>query len=384
MVQKLIIIVNLLTNFLLEIWISGKNHFNISKGHNLNLILIKSKFSFNRTCVNGTWKGKIGKCAVNYGNKYSLSSVKVYDEDSMGRWIDEHYVVDSQNSNDTSPSKEWNEHYTYKKDPSKNECATFNVNSRHKWVLKLNQSTTITFFTVMIHPGGFFKEKRLIRSKKILENSPITADIGPKRCELSYALDLVHSKVGTFFFFVCDLEEPKQYYSYYNDRYINLYIDPSKFPDSYKQNKNISLCSLMIFSSQEDCGTPDIPRHSVVSYDKSNQQVTYNCEDGYQLVGPSIVKCGKNGRWLDDFPVCVKHKKLCPIDNELNQKSKRNELHMLFNESFVNENFAEKDLIASYDCRFKKSEHILVGSSTRFCKADGRWSGQNPECICEY
>src|ERR1700746_3618396 len=38
--------------------------------------------------------------------------------------------------------------------------------------------------------------------------------------------------------------------------------------------------------------------------------VTYK---GYELIGQSKVHCGRNGRWVGEFPTCAK-KKLCEIN----------------------------------------------------------------------
>jgi hypothetical protein len=130
----------------------------------------------------------------------------------------------------------------------------------------------------MFHPGGFFDKKRKIYDQKLLEKSPITAQVGKKSCLLTSVWDYTYSRIGTFFFFTCDMDEPKYSYSSY-DMIINIYIDPKKFPNSYK-SKNISLCSLAVMVSKEDCGTPDVPLHSTVVYDSNTHVWTYSCVEG--------------------------------------------------------------------------------------------------------
>ena len=130
----------------------------------------------------------------------------------------------------------------------------------------------------MLHPGGFFGNKPRIRDPKILDTSPVTAEVGKRQCVLTSAWDYSHSRAGSFFFFTCDMDEPKYRFQTY-ERYINIYIDPNKFINTYK-SKNISLCSLAVMASKEDCGTPDVPLHSFVSYDSNTHEWTYSCDSG--------------------------------------------------------------------------------------------------------
>ena len=130
----------------------------------------------------------------------------------------------------------------------------------------------------MLHPGGFFGNKHKIDDPKILETSGVTASIGQHDCVLTSAWDYTHTKVGTYFFFTCDMEErTSNYISYGYD--INLQIDPSKFDKSYT-SQNISLCSLAVLLSKDDCGSPDIPLHSSVSINYNTKEWTYTCDEG--------------------------------------------------------------------------------------------------------
>ncbi|XP_054160017.1 uncharacterized protein LOC128958227 [Oppia nitens] len=156
-----------------------------------------------RTCINGKWIGNVGKCAVNWGNKVKLDVIYVYDLDNKGQWTNQHLVMS------TNSTSAWDEHFAYRRDPDKGECATFTVDSKHRWSLRLNETTFITYFVVMLHPGGFFGAKRKISDPKILAKSPVTASVERTDCVLTSVWDYTHSKIGTFFFFTCDMKEPK-------------------------------------------------------------------------------------------------------------------------------------------------------------------------------
>jgi hypothetical protein len=82
-----------------------------------------------RTCVNGKWVGKVGKCgmsyneliqkrntfrdlkffsAINWGNKIRLYSIYTYDVDSHGKWVNQHYVME------TNQTTHLDEHFAYR------------------------------------------------------------------------------------------------------------------------------------------------------------------------------------------------------------------------------------------------------------------------------
>ena len=98
-----------------------------------------------------------------------------------------------------SEKHEWDRHFAFKRSAEKEgSCPTFDVTSRHKWVLKLNESTTVTYFTVMFHPGGFFGGKmKRIYEESLLSKSAITADIGGQTCKLSSAWDYTYPTIGS-------------------------------------------------------------------------------------------------------------------------------------------------------------------------------------------
>ena len=59
-------------------------------------------------------------------------------------------------------------------------------------------------------------------------------------------------------------------------------------------------------STGVDCSTPKQPNHGTVNYDGTgyNMVVSYKCDEGYSLTGPSARVCQFNGNWSGEEPFC--------------------------------------------------------------------------------
>ena len=59
-------------------------------------------------------------------------------------------------------------------------------------------------------------------------------------------------------------------------------------------------------SSAKSCGRPnDIPNGKIIGYVYSfKEKIRYECNDGYNLKGPSYRTCQANEKWGDKDPVC--------------------------------------------------------------------------------
>ncbi|XP_054557111.1 CUB and sushi domain-containing protein 1 [Talpa occidentalis] len=91
--------------------------------------------------------------------------------------------------------------------------------------------------------------------------------------------------------------------------------------------------------------------------------VSYSCSAGFQLSYSAILSCEGRGVWTGEPPQCLPV--FCgdpgtPAEGRLSGKS-----------------FTYKSEV-SFQC---KPPFVLVGSSRRFCQADGSWSGVQPSCI---
>uniref|UniRef100_A0AAR2JXJ0 CUB and Sushi multiple domains 3a n=1 Tax=Pygocentrus nattereri TaxID=42514 RepID=A0AAR2JXJ0_PYGNA len=91
--------------------------------------------------------------------------------------------------------------------------------------------------------------------------------------------------------------------------------------------------------------------------------VSYSCSPGYELSFPAILTCVGNGTWSGEVPQCLP--KFCG-DPGLPAHGFREGRSFIYQSE------------VSFSC---SAPYIPVGSTTRFCQADGTWSGFQPRCI---
>ncbi|XP_067840108.1 CUB and sushi domain-containing protein 1-like [Heptranchias perlo] len=94
-----------------------------------------------------------------------------------------------------------------------------------------------------------------------------------------------------------------------------------------------------------------------------SSSVSYTCSEGYQLSLSAVLTCERNGIWRGEVPQCLPV--FCgdpgtPVEGRIEGRT-----------------FTYKSEV-SFHCR---TPFLLVGSSRRFCQADGFWSGLQPSCI---
>ena len=156
-------------------------------------------------------------------------------------------------------------------------CPTFEVNRKQRWSLLLNRTERITKFIIKLH-HGFLGTKGKITDRILLDKIPITAKFDLDQCLLESYWENDNPESGTSLTFVCDLDEPQNDSDYKYSR-IDLEIDPAKFGQD-KKSRNISFCSLQLFGSDSDCGTPDIPLHSSAIFSPQTRTWNYTCDEG--------------------------------------------------------------------------------------------------------
>jgi len=115
-----------------------------------------------------------------------------------------------------------------------------------------------------------------------------------------------------------------------------------------------------------DCGPPPTVINSVLkdSGDHTyNNEISYNCDLGYKLVGESVHKCLETGVWSGFTPECEPISCGTPprIDNAIYTGS--------------NHRYLDK---VSYDCF---PNYVLKGNRELQCAYDGAWVGERPECL---
>ena len=69
----------------------------------------------------------------------------------------------------------------------------------------------------------------------------------------------------------------------------------------------IRIClRFLSISSAKSCGRPnDIPNGKIIGYVYSfKEKIRYECNEGYNLKGPSYRTCQANEKWGDKDPIC--------------------------------------------------------------------------------
>ncbi|CAI8052865.1 CUB and sushi domain-containing protein 3 [Geodia barretti] len=115
-----------------------------------------------------------------------------------------------------------------------------------------------------------------------------------------------------------------------------------------------------------ECPTLSDPDNGnlILSGNTFGQTAEYTCNNGFNLVGESILMCGADGQWIGDSPVCAVQ---CPtLDSPMNGS-----LLISGTGAGVHQE------TATYAC---DTGFNLVGIVRRVCQSGGMWSGSDPTC----
>nr|XP_058901629.1 membrane cofactor protein-like isoform X2 [Kogia breviceps] len=133
---------------------------------------------------------------------------------------------------------------------------------------------------------------------------------------------------------------------------------------------------------QEDCTgkqCPNLgdPTNGQVQYQSGNilfgSQVHYVCNDGYFLIGPSILYCeisGSTVNWSDHPPICEKIQ--CRPPGKILNGKYTNSHKEIFEYSEV--------VTYSCDASSGTDQYSLVGESKLVCIEKDKWSSEPPQC----
>ncbi|XP_076319115.1 P-selectin-like isoform X1 [Tachypleus tridentatus] len=119
--------------------------------------------------------------------------------------------------------------------------------------------------------------------------------------------------------------------------------------------------------SPSNCGTPDKKENSTILEKSFNlgQKVTYVCPIGNMLIGDRIRTCAPDGFWTGSAPSC-KYVDCGPLLNIPNGYIQYLDSRTTFNAT------------AQYSC---DQNFTLVGTDTRRCLGNGKWEGEEPQCL---
>ncbi|XP_069182645.1 sushi, von Willebrand factor type A, EGF and pentraxin domain-containing protein 1 [Procambarus clarkii] len=92
-------------------------------------------------------------------------------------------------------------------------------------------------------------------------------------------------------------------------------------------------------------------------------RVTYHCRPGFEMIGKSNYYCQHDGTWSPhELPVCT------PVQCDIPDNPDQGQAIFIA---------VSYNAVVSYECKYG---FTIVGSSTRRCGADKKWSGSKPIC----
>ncbi|KAG8570229.1 hypothetical protein GDO81_011162, partial [Engystomops pustulosus] len=117
------------------------------------------------------------------------------------------------------------------------------------------------------------------------------------------------------------------------------------------------------------CGHPGSPIYGRTSGNgyNYNDVVTFSCNTGYVMQGPTRAQCQANRQWSHPPPIC---KVVNCTDPGIPENSIR--------ESKIEHGNFTYGTVVFYDCN---PGHYLFGSSVLVCQPNGQWDKSLPECI---
>ncbi|XP_020615812.1 CUB and sushi domain-containing protein 3-like isoform X2 [Orbicella faveolata] len=114
----------------------------------------------------------------------------------------------------------------------------------------------------------------------------------------------------------------------------------------------------------KDCGILAVPTNSSATGHKTTypNKITFSCDDGFNLAGSRVRYCQSTGIWSGNQTSCIA-KDCGPLSVPMNGSSNGRET------TFPNS--------ISFTCDIG---FVMIGSRTRKCQSNGRWSGNETSC----
>ncbi len=124
-------------------------------------------------------------------------------------------------------------------------------------------------------------------------------------------------------------------------------------------NSTIPECLLI------NCGDPGMPANgSSMGQEYSYQSiVTFQCDDGFELIGSTAITCGDDNQWNSTVPTCDPVSCGAPVVD--------NDTVIVIPHIYTFPNVIEYQCVSGYE---------LNGSSSAMCQANGEWSVTVPSC----
>jgi hypothetical protein len=132
------------------------------------------------------------------------------------------------------------------------------------------------------------------------------------------------------------------------------------------------------------CATPPPVEHGRTIVNKVHpvsspvfgDSVSYACDAGFHLVGPSSRRCTENGTWSADEPSCTKV--TCRRPTAVDHATIVGGTHKSANTSDDGSEPYSPGSVIRYRCA---TGFAINGKETRSCRSDGTWTGPMPKCV---
>ncbi|GFY77940.1 sushi, von Willebrand factor type A, EGF and pentraxin domain-containing protein 1 [Trichonephila inaurata madagascariensis] len=148
-----------------------------------------------------------------------------------------------------------------------------------------------------------------------------------------------------------------------------LEIKPMKTSLGDRNRRQLEIASnaktnFLLQRTTRSCGPPGEIEHGTREGDvfTFTSRVTYNCSEGFEIIGRPYRYCQSNGQWSGQLPEC----RPVQCDKPANPQNGRAHYTSVSYNSVV-----------IYECRFGFK---LVGPSTRTCTSNKDWDGMEPAC----
>ncbi|XP_046391090.1 sushi, von Willebrand factor type A, EGF and pentraxin domain-containing protein 1 [Ischnura elegans] len=122
--------------------------------------------------------------------------------------------------------------------------------------------------------------------------------------------------------------------------------------------------------SPPSCGSPDKGENTTIVGANFNvgSNITYKCPTGYMLLGGSFRQCGPTGFWSGAAPSC-KFVDCGPLNAPENGYISLDDAR------------TSHGAVATFSC---DKNYTLIGKEKRTCGDDGKWSGEQPQCLFDW
>nr|XP_046912732.1 uncharacterized protein LOC124493676 [Dermatophagoides farinae] len=347
-----------------------------------------------RKCHHGRWLGKQARCGKAVVTKMNLLEATSCSELDQPLLLSVNLTQVDETPYPLPPNS-----FHFTRVPDKTPLSVIGSDCYH-WYMQFEQPVEMQYLLIDIN----IKKEDSIKK----DRPKIDIKIKNRKCQLehtSYQVIEQDEIFGNYFF--CDLYEniTIKNNSDYNTTTATttmmmldddiIKTDNLEMIIQIKGNRSVGLEAVFIGETYKkilkhlgnksniDCGKPEMKRTGVLEQiDLSH--IKLRCNDSFIFLQTTsttifeLLKCGTNGLWQGEFPVCTP-KKTCSKSEIFDTLNPTIQLEQIGNVYWFNESewFAIEHTWIHYTC--SNFDGIMVGKSERTCRG-GHWTNKVPHC----